>query len=1013
MKRLLISVSITFVFLMPLYSQNLSAVKTQLDAMFAGLDKTKVPTGFLWDTATNLVEADDHNGTALTDSNYVDLPRLHDMITSINSASVGADTIPASSAIRRIQQPSSRSNAVVGFLFQPYNRIVASALNNNLINYTNGVVSDKFVNGVWQNPYMEDVLVGFAVGNNGEVGTSVSYTLSNVDSLSTQTFTSINFDAGDGFGYRNVSIGQSINVSYTSIGYKEVKLKLVTNNHTYLCHSIINVIPPSPAYTRRYTSSNMNTHSFTVVYQGEQYHAKVCYPKPASFNNPLIIAEGFDPWRLKTAEDTNTTHEYSGFTTMSTFISAIGTSYFSSKDIFYIDWYDCGADIRANAKLLEEVINWVNDNKSSGNANVVLGQSMGGLIARYCLCDMESRGVAHDTEVFISHDAPHHGVNISPGLMFAYWDLYRFLDPNSYLISMFYGEENITTEYLRLGDYTSVKQMLLQYVDLYGNYNNSVYMSFQQELDNIGFPQGDVGKHLDNVVIVNGGKTSNGNASMYNLSDKLIDINFNASTGVLLDLLSFISPIKFDPLPLLLGQSSVAFEYVVYPHLSANCLVRSYSLVYTKKLLWTIPLTYVLEQENNYAPASSPCFDLYSSSYYPDEDINWNQIDTLSNGGMGSFSLDINGVNKIAFVPTASALCSYNYNQDFYQTPPVVGVQIPFDSYIVRDTNSFHTSFLNEMETWLGHVLIDANVPPVVFGGESLSVSGATLPFTWSASPSSIATINNGTVSRISNGLAEFKATYTSSGQAISKPRKAIVGYPEVALSSENPNGNYLVVKASASSPMHNGLIKRAVEDGILQYHWGVKVGTGSSISWRYTQNDTIHVAIPNTQQPVIVYMNWRHGNIEEQGVRSLQVFYPNLYTKNITEISVSSIDNTISYLSDPSLSFPSVTGQFYNICLVFSGTDVPQGAPEIQSITIGASTFSVSKTETIQNQDGTETKVFVFNILYRSTFHNTFINDPRLIFPGIFPLDIYLNDSGGPFQKTSIPVIKVTQIQQ
>lgn len=42
----------------PAFSQSssLNGVKAQLDLMFAGLDKTKIPTGFLWDTSVNLVQ---------------------------------------------------------------------------------------------------------------------------------------------------------------------------------------------------------------------------------------------------------------------------------------------------------------------------------------------------------------------------------------------------------------------------------------------------------------------------------------------------------------------------------------------------------------------------------------------------------------------------------------------------------------------------------------------------------------------------------------------------------------------------------------------------------------------------------------------------------------------------------------------------------------------------------------------------------------------------------------------
>ena len=165
-------------------AQDFTSVKTQLNAMFSGLEKSRVPTGFLWDTAVNLIEAEDYNGLSLTDSNYVDMSRLYDMIRSINSASVWADTLDVGAAISGIQNNSSENNAKLGFLFKPYNRIVSTALQNNLINYNNGLVSDKYENSVWINPYEDCILFGCAVDNDGVVSQFVNYTIKSIDSLS-------------------------------------------------------------------------------------------------------------------------------------------------------------------------------------------------------------------------------------------------------------------------------------------------------------------------------------------------------------------------------------------------------------------------------------------------------------------------------------------------------------------------------------------------------------------------------------------------------------------------------------------------------------------------------------------------------------------------------------------------------------------------------------------------------------------------------------------------------------
>lgn len=58
------------------------------------------------------------------------------------------------------------------------------------------------------------------------------------------------------------------------------------------------------------------------------------------------------------------------------------------------------------------MITWVNNNKVGDEPNVLLGQSMGGVVGRYTLAKMEQENAPdHDVRLFISHDAPLQGAN--------------------------------------------------------------------------------------------------------------------------------------------------------------------------------------------------------------------------------------------------------------------------------------------------------------------------------------------------------------------------------------------------------------------------------------------------------------------------------------------------------------------------------------------------------------------------------------------------------------------------
>ena len=987
-----------------LWSQDLSGVKAALDAMFSGLDKTKVPTGYLWDVSVNLINGEDFNGAELTDSNFVDLPRFQDILKSLNSAAVSVDTIGVCSVINGIQTNSSRSSVQIGVVFQPYSQIAANALELGLIQYENGIVSDNYYNGQWQNPYEEGVIIGHAIGNDGQTSNNVTFTLQLITSLAQESISSVQFDAGDGLGYRTVSFGVPFSVSYSDSGYKETKVKIAYGVGVYESHSLLE----SSSVSLRPTAVNradFDCDSLKVDYQGRTYYAKVWFPINYSFNKPLIVAEGFDPWRLLGDEYKTPDDDYSGYSNIERFSDA---NHFSNYDLFYIDWYENGADIRANAKLLEEVIKWVNENKTSGEKNVVLGQSMGGLIARYCLRDMELRGVPHDTKLFISHDAPHLGANVSPGLMFAYWDLHKLLSPSAGIFSLFNKTRYVVPELLRLGYYKSVRQMLPLYVNHLGEYDSSDYDELQAELSQMGFPQGYLGCPLENVAIVNGGKTDSGSSSLFTGNDKLVHANLTASTGIWTELLLLITELNGGAL-WIPGRSTLHMAYDVYPYLSHSSLVRSFDLVYEKKFLWCIPILFDLSHKWDYAPDTGPCYDAVPSSYYEFRNVidtlNYNNNNNLPSSLIGTVDFDFYCTDKIAFIPSASAFCYPDYNRDYYITGVSPRSQTPFDSYIVNNNHSYHTTFWGSVDNWLRIVEAEILVPPVVFSGDTLSVTGASGSFIWSSSEPTVATVNNGMVTRMSDGIVEFTATYDSPGQVISKTRKAIVGYPQVSLKSEPVNGDDSIVTID-SEPEERELISEALRKGILTCKWGLKYSDGSSITWQTSQTDTMLVSIPDTLSNVSVYLKWQHSGELDSDPIEIQVLRSHVYNENISMIRTNPVYG-IMYINKPFPLQSAITNEYGHMCLCFA-SKVRVGLPSITSISVGSNTYSVSgiKYYTYPERPGVATTrliIYIFDVLRDEAFQDAFLYNQHFIDYGSCTLDIILNSSDGPFQRTQV----------
>ena len=133
---------------------------------------------------------------------------------------------------------------------------------------------------------------------------------------------------------------------------------------------------------------------------------------------PLIVVEGFDSGLLG-IENEFGENDLSHFITEIMFDTGSLGNEINTYDIIYINFKEGRDYMQRNAYLVEDIIKWVNTVKEGTAPNVVLGQSMGGLIARYALADMEKKKINtglstwdHQTSLYISHDAPHLGANI-------------------------------------------------------------------------------------------------------------------------------------------------------------------------------------------------------------------------------------------------------------------------------------------------------------------------------------------------------------------------------------------------------------------------------------------------------------------------------------------------------------------------------------------------------------------------------------------------------------------------
>ena len=140
----------------------------------------------------------------------------------------------------------------------------------------------------------------------------------------------------------------------------------------------------------------------------------IFYSPDGVLDKPIFLIDGFDPLDSRNINTIYQLLDYSGGN-LGDIVRNNGydvvvlnfPTYFREEDQV---WIYGGADyIERNAMLLVELIKYINNLKVGDKENVIIGPSMGGLVARYGLNYMESIGLDHETRLYVSFDSPHAG----------------------------------------------------------------------------------------------------------------------------------------------------------------------------------------------------------------------------------------------------------------------------------------------------------------------------------------------------------------------------------------------------------------------------------------------------------------------------------------------------------------------------------------------------------------------------------------------------------------------------
>jgi hypothetical protein len=818
---------------------------TQMNNLFSLLNKSLITTGFLKDYAIEFNNWDNFTGTTLHDSNFVSLGEWRFLYAGLYSSRITNTSMLYLDTINRLLYKNSNATDPVSMavLYYNYQTFKPTAISANLITYTNGKFND--VPGRTQSPYdskemfavapiRQGVLVGNAqfifrstllLGNTGKTISSIQVDPKGTgvwQTVSLNTMFSVNYTA-EGFYPFNTRINYSDGtqrMSHTKIAVYEQPAGLVTKTTTFTKKSSLAALERLRLSPEFFGDNPRAPEAITAtkLYQGSAARGQMIielsrFNTTGQIRRPLIVVEGFD---------LNNTYNYREFTTSITRDGNTGALIglnnelddVENYDVIFLNFNNATDYIQRNAYLLEEAIRQVNLRKQPFNGvrqqNVIVGLSMGGVMARYALRDMEVNNLAHETRALIAHDSPFKGANIPVSFQAAVQHLSRFkllgIGTNGFLAYNDLFPEIATL--LTAFNSPAAKQLIIQRYDLTVSTgaltaNNTAYNAFQSELNTLGWPV-----NCRNFLLSNG--SCNGtrvftgsNLAFFSLSGSRGFTYFGAlwrslvlrfaglvvATGVVTG--DGIQPnglatfFEFSLAPLSTKTSlNIDFTCRSIPNSGTAQIYRG-NISSRKKILFVVDVTtnfinLTCNSSTSMTPLDNAPGGVYDMREFGiDPAVIQSQLPSFFQFATASIPQA-----QFCFVPTVSSVALNNHTAAWFnsicadwecQTPGQL-----FDVYL-QNTNQFHISYTAANSTWLtDHIDPLFNCPKfcpsalVINGPASFCTSQAYslagLPgnatVTWSVSPTGRVTLSpngiNVTLTRTANGSITLTATISS-----------------------------------------------------------------------------------------------------------------------------------------------------------------------------------------------------------------------------------------------------------
>jgi len=460
------------------------------DSLFVSFEFDNVPTGFLKEFGVFFEDPTQYNG------NNPDSPLNSSswgyLLAGMRSATVNhkAINIPFYRDMKPVFEEKAKSENMVflPLLFLEYNRFDPTIV----------TVSEKKVEKTDSKKYvlyLSDTLFAVSPSVKEVQSLNIVFQLSSEYLFSNLKInkTTYSADFDDGQGETTINPDELLKIKYSTSGKKQIKLTAIDQSgHVLTCYSTIEIATETNDETSVNLKSVITSTSGSVT--GRAYNggaAIINYEILFSgtdqiLDKPFIMVEGFDPFNNWTFAGS-----WAGFYSFRT--SLLNQGY----DLVLVNYQNSTDYIQRNAYALEELIKNVNQTKNQyclqKRKNVIMGLSMGGLVTRYALNDMENLGHDHDARLYISYDSPQQGANIPLSFQTLVERLDDYWLLNALGLTPFFDISQLEEAYDIMKS-PAAQQMLIL--------GGAMHNSFYNEIGTMGFPS------CTNIALANGSMQS-------------------------------------------------------------------------------------------------------------------------------------------------------------------------------------------------------------------------------------------------------------------------------------------------------------------------------------------------------------------------------------------------------------------------------------------------------------------------------------------------------------------------